>query len=73
MTTPFGPANLRRMTQGDVVTIPEGFVFGAHNDGKERFRLLAVGDRTTGQVEALQNYTVTGYTFFKLKRFPRIS
>lgn len=64
MTTPFGPANLRRMTRGDVVAIPEGFVFGAHNDGKERFRLLAVGDRTTGQVEALQDYTVIVRNFF---------
>lgn len=45
LVTPLGPSNLHRLHHGDVVAVPEGFVLGIHNDGKNKFRALGVAPR----------------------------
>lgn len=59
MVTPFGPVNLRRLKQGDVIAIPDGYVMGLHNDGSKRSRVLGVADAAAAYAQGLKNITVS--------------
>ncbi|GAQ85384.1 RmlC-like cupins superfamily protein [Klebsormidium nitens] len=58
---PVVPTSLRRLKQGDVVVLPEGHVFGLHNDGSEIFKILGV-DRGTERACGLDS--PTNFTLF---------
>lgn len=58
LITPLGASNLGRLTAGDAFVVPAGFVFGAHNDGHDKFRLLGVTNLAGTRGEEGKNITV---------------
>ncbi|GAQ86978.1 hypothetical protein KFL_003230230, partial [Klebsormidium nitens] len=73
VVTPFGPTNLPRLKQGDVVAIPEGYVMGLHNDGSEKFRVLGVADAAAAHAEGLKNITASHHLYVPKLDFHLIS
>lgn len=59
LITHVGASNLGRLTAGDAFGVPAGFVFGAHNDGNDKFRLLGVTNLAGARREEGKNVTVS--------------